>query len=236
MMWWIKTILTLGLLFLSILAIIYYMPDNYQFCPYNYGPQGISDLYSSFHNTTSSVTLLIIVGKNIENFSWILNYVSNGNTLIIAGNYTLVNSLLSSLGVKMILEADVITCYQYYINGEFTLINFSGITLVFPFPHAIVGGIPIVKTSKGQSLVSYLSIGKGRIILFSTPYIFINKYYKTFNNSEFIHELIGKQNLRLLLTQGFTSLGKSKEALSEFLNSLTSLRLDELFTCYMRCY
>ncbi|BCU68077.1 hypothetical protein HS7_15140 [Sulfolobales archaeon HS-7] len=200
-----------GLFFLILALTAFLYPDNLSYSPYNVGPSGLSELHRSYIlENSSNVTLMLLVGGSCEsNFS---SYVFSGNTLILAGNYSLVSAyLIKIIKVNVVLAPNLITSNNSYVfNCSIDIVKDNGMRYVFPYPHPIIGGESTL-SFEGNSLISCVSYGKGKIIVISTPYLFLNKYMEMMNNTNLIHSLIAQKGLRLIVNPPDSSLlGKIK--------------------------
>ncbi|MCH4816730.1 MAG: hypothetical protein QXY87_10860 [Saccharolobus sp.] len=214
-----KALIVLPIFILLLLPVFF--PDTYPFSPFNTGSQGTSYFYNSFENITSSNVTILILMENINNITPYLIYLLKGNTIIITGNYSSVNDFLHKLNASVIIAPVVLTSnLYYYMNNEIIIVNESSYTLIFPYAHPIIGGIPLVKVDN-NSIITYYQYGSGKIIIISTPYFFLNKYYKLFNNSEYLHEITGTNKIRIIIYAQDSPLSEFKE----FLLSFKSLHL-----------
>jgi|GEM_PF-1563688 hypothetical protein len=214
-----KVSIVLSICILLLLPIIF--PDTYPFSPFNIGSQGISYFYNNFENITSSNVTILILMENINNVTPYLIYLLEGNTIIITGNYSNVNNFLHKLNADVIIAPIVLTNnLDYYMNNKIIIVNESNYTLIFPYAHPIIGGIPLVEVDN-NSIIAYYHYGSGKIIIISTPYFFLNSYYKLFNNSEYLHEITGTNKIRIVIYTQVSPLSEFKE----FLQSLKSLHL-----------
>jgi len=202
------------LLLLTILTLLYAFPDTEEFSVYNNGPTGLSDFYHSFNNVSNSnITILIILHLNNINYTYFANYLLNGGVLIITGNHTLVNIFMKNLGISMLEGNTIITNnLNYYKNNQILLYNYDNLQIIFPYSHDILGGNAIVKLGKFD-VVDYTKVGNGEIIMISSKYFFINKYYQMYDNSEFLHKLTGTNNVRILIFNKITTMDYIKEIL-----------------------
>ncbi len=198
---------------ISILTI-YLFPDTEQFSVYNYEGTGLSSFYRSFNNVSNSnVTFLIILDLNHVNYSYFSNYIDKGGTLIISGNYTLINIFLRNLNINAFIVSSFATDnLNYYHNNQIIIANSRNFTLIFPYAHNILGGFPIL-TINGYTIIAYVKYGLGKIIIISSEYFFINKYYTMYDNSEYLHNLAGTDNVRIIIFNKITPLDYIKKLL-----------------------
>ncbi|BCU69038.1 hypothetical protein [Stygiolobus caldivivus] len=193
--------LILIILILSV-SILYLVPDNNQFSPYNKGPLGLSILFSIVHNISNSNTVLLLVFyPNLKQLSSlnILGFLEEGKTVVIAGNYTLLNTVFKKFNLPIIFGNIIITSNtHYYMDTDYLLFSYKNWTLLFPYPHPIIGGNPMIKFSN-QVLVSCLKVSNGKLIVISSPYIFINKFITAFDNEEFIASILGDNSTIIIV-------------------------------------
>jgi hypothetical protein len=182
--------LLLSIVVLVGLLLILEFPVNLQFSPANNGPYGTSALLKELGNSTKSSMIYIVETPNYDP-SYLLNYVESGNTLVLAGNATYVNALLRSMNISIILGNDVYSnSTSYYCVPENVITSHDGMSLVFPDPHPILGGVPLMISGK-FSLVSEVNVGKGKLIVFSTPLFFLNRFVNSgYDNMAYIKEIV----------------------------------------------
>jgi len=216
-----KSKFLLSLSLLSIILVLVFFPDTYTFSPYNTGNQGTSYFYNSFQNVSSSNVTILILMDNINNVTPYVTYLLDGNILIVSGNYVNVNYFLRLLNVKMIIGPITLTNnLDYYMNDEIIVVNESNYTLIFPYAHPVIGGFPLIKVGN-YSVVSYYQYGKGKIIIISTPYFCINKYYRLFDNSAYLHKITGTDKVRIIIYAQDSPLSTFKHFLDMLYNFIT---------------
>jgi len=192
-------------------------PDNMAFSAYNTGYSGTSCLLRYFGNySESNITLLLLVTNYNVNLS---NYVRYGNTLIIAGNESLVNYYMTKvLKVPLILGDELINGKNYYyLTGPILLVKDGSLLFVFPYVHPVIGGNSLMSYNN-QSIISLLEYGKGKIILIGTPLIFLNKYYDLQNNTILLKLLLGSHPT-IIISRPTYPIDEFKELLSTLLLS-----------------
>ncbi|WP_149528717.1 hypothetical protein [Sulfuracidifex tepidarius] len=192
-----KVIILSILIILSIFTLLFEFPINGYLSPGNNGPYGMSKVFSELGNS-SKTTMIYLVLTPSYNASYLYSYVEDGNTLILAGNLTFLNDLLSKMNVSMLLTTGIYVNYtSFYQIPENVVAYYHGISMVFPSPHPILGGIPLVKSGH-YALISQERLGKGKLIVFSTPDFFMNKYVNAgYQNLDFLKQQIGRSSIAI---------------------------------------
>ncbi|WP_338602466.1 hypothetical protein V6M85_02270 [Sulfolobus tengchongensis] len=194
-----KNVLIISSIIIFILLTLIFFPDTYEFSPYNLSAEGTSQLYNSFQISSSSNVTILLLFENINNVTSYAKYLLQGNTIILSGNYTNVNYFLKEMNITVVIGDTIITNnLDYYMNNKIILYNETNYTLVFPYANPIIGGNPLI-TINNFTLVACYHYGSGKIIIISTPYFFINKYYGTFNNSWYLHKVASTNKVRIVV-------------------------------------
>jgi len=193
----VKTLVGIFAISLLTFSLLYLTPDNNPYSPYNYGPTGLSDLFKIVHNVSNSNTILILIYyPNLQQLSSIniIKYLKDGKTVIIAGNYSLLNDIFKQDDIQIVLGNILVTSgSHYYMDTNYLLVTYNNMTLLFPYSHPVIGGKPLISLDE-QILVSCVKLFNGKLIVISSPYIFINKFIVTYNNEEFIKHLLGEDS------------------------------------------
>ena len=153
--------------------------------------------------------VLIIIGPDVDFSSLeakeVKEFLENGGTLFIADDFGTANSLLEKLGVKARFSTQPLKDIFYSKRAEFPVVVriedpklAVGVKrIILNIPSAILRCNGKIFTSKvsivGKNMKSYpimaeIKYGKGKIILFSDPSMFINDMFN--ENRQFIENLI----------------------------------------------
>jgi hypothetical protein len=201
----------LGIALMCCLALLALYPDRTPFSPLDRGGLGMWEFLQVFHNSSSGVTLLILEGP----FTWNLStYVEEGNELVIAGDWSLINSyLFYTLHVNGVVVSPLtIQWRDYYMNPSVVLLRDQGRIYALPYPNPIIGGKPVLQCGN-YTLISTLNYGRGEIVVVSTPYIFTNSFLGLFNNTALLRDLFHGDRARVLLSYQESPLDQARESI-----------------------
>lgn len=171
-------------------------------------------------NQVINVTTLLVIPNTMPTMSTaqaLKNYVINGGTLVILSNGAMFgNSLLQYLGINASITNEVITdpIYNvineyfplaYTVNGEHLILTLDNASALIANGNAHI----IAETSAFSRLgnvtgpfivAARFNYGNGKVIVITTPSIFMNSVITMNDNEEFLRQLCGNSTTGLLET------------------------------------